>query len=233
MGVREAVIIAKAAIQQAVGQKPAVVLEYEKLWATAQLRPEFQRVIDIVVARHLVGRERYERVSAALGGRMPWYHIMNWHMMEAGAKQNPFAFHLHCGDPLTGRTINIPRGRPKHNPSHGSSGPSRTNPYTWEESAIDCLQNVMGFHKVTDWSIGNALWLSERFNGLGYRRRKINTPYVWSYTNHYGTAPHIGKFVADGKFDPRVISKQAGCAAYLLQLINRGTVTRGQINIGA
>ena len=113
---------------------------------------------------------------------------------------------------------------PKANPGGGKLPPSIDNPYTWEESALDCLINVCKFHKITDWSIGNYLWISEKFNGLGYRSKKINTPYVWSYTNHYGTPPHIGKYVSDGKFDPTAISKQAGCAAYLLRMKERGLI---------
>lgn len=220
-----AITIAKAAIQKSVGIKPSVVLKHEKLWETAQLRPEYRKFIDQVIDKVIDRKHRYETVANAMGNGMPWWAVMNWHIMEAGHKQNPFLFHLHCGDPLTARTVNVPRGRPKANPGNGSKPPSVTNPYTWEESALDCLINVCKFQSIKDWSIGNYLWISEKFNGLGYHNKKINTPYVWSYTNHYGEPPNIGKYVADSKFDPKAISKQAGCAAYILRMKERGIIT--------
>lgn len=216
-----AVLLAKTAAFKAVGVKPPVVVEYEKLWSSAVLRPGYAKWIDLVLEKVLPYQSRYEAVAAGMGNGMPWWAVMNWHVMEAGGKEHPFRFHLHCGDPLWARTVNVPRGRPKQNPRGGSRPPSVDNPYTWEESALDCLINVCKFQSITDWSIGNFLWISEKFNGLGYRRYKINTPYVWSYTNHYGDQPHVGKFIADGRFDKNTISKQAGCAAYLLRMKER------------
>ena len=58
------------------------------------------------------------------------------------------------------------------------------------------------------------LYLFEKFNGFGYVKRGINTPYLWSYTNHYSK----GKFAGDGKFDPNLVSKQPGTAAIMKAL---------------
>jgi lysozyme family protein len=55
------------------------------------------------------------------------------------------------------------------------------------------------------------LYLLEGYNGFGYRRRGVPTPYLWSFSNIYES----GKFVLDGKFDPNAVSKQCGAALML------------------
>jgi lysozyme family protein len=61
----------------------------------------------------------------------------------------------------------------------------------------------------------------ERSNGLGYRRRGINSPYLWSCTNHYTK----GRFVADGKFSPTAVAQYCGAAAMLKRLVERGLIS--------
>ena len=80
------------------------------------------------------------------------------------------------------------------------------------------LEGLVAWH---DWSVTGALDRWERYNGLGYRKFNINSPYLWSYTNQYSK----GKFVADGKFDANAVSAQCGAAAMLRELVNRGAVT--------
>lgn len=134
--------------------------------------------------------------------------------MEAGIFSNPFLYHLHCGDPLTGRTVNVPKGRPKFNPGGNIEPPSKTNPYKWEESAIDALR-FMGYDKQTVWAIPTCLYLFEKYNGMGYNKRGLLSPYVWSYTDKYIK----GKYASDGKYDPELVSKQPGTAAILKMLL--------------
>ena len=55
------------------------------------------------------------------------------------------------------------------------------------------------------------LYQLERYNGFGYRKRGLVTPYLWSFSNLYIK----GKFVADGHFDPNAVSKQCGAALML------------------
>ena len=59
------------------------------------------------------------------------------------------------------------------------------------------------------------LYRFEANNGMGYRKRSVATPYLWSFTNHYDK----GKFVADGKYDAEAISKQVGAAVLLKELL--------------
>ncbi len=211
----------KLAIRQITGQLSPVLNEYQQLWKTAVMRPEYIFITDKLIDKFVPYERRYIAVANALENGMPYWFVMFCHIMEAGAKQNPFQFHLHCGDSLTGRTVNVPKGRPIENPNGGTKPPSINNPYSWEESALDAM-NYMKYDRQKDWSIANIFYLLEKYNGFGYRYRKINSPYLWSYTNHYGEKPHIGKFVTDGKFDAKAISKQAGTAAILLRMKAKG-----------
>lgn len=181
-------------------------MPYTDTYNKAIIRQKYLPELEVVKKRILEGKARYEGVAATLGNGIHWWFIGITHFMEAGAKYpNQFKFHLHCGDPLTARTFHVPKGRPKADPAAGVG-----NPYTWEESALDAIR-YMGYDKITDWSIENCLVLFEKFNGLGYKKRKVPNPYLWSYTTQY----EKGKYVLDGKFDPNSVSKQPGVAAIM------------------
>jgi lysozyme family protein len=132
---------------------------------------------------------------------MPWYLVGIIHGMEAGYK---FHLHQHNGDPLTGRTVKVPKGRPP---------PPANPPFTWEQSARDALA-FDGLAAETDFSIPHCLYYFEKFNGFGYRSRGVPTPYLWGFSTHYQT----GKFIADHVFDPNVASDQVGAALLLKEL---------------
>jgi len=115
-----------------------------------------------------------------------------------------FKAHLHCGDPLTARTVHVPKGRP----TKGSP------PFTFEESAIDAL--TMPPHRldqVKDWSVERILFETEKYNGWGYLG-KGNSPYLWSWTNLYKG----GKYVADHVYSATAVDPQPGCVAILKSL---------------
>lgn len=174
--------------------------QYAKQYAACTIKP--QGLEEVRSAARFISmapyRARYETVSKATG--VPWWVIGILHCMECGTD---FRQHLHNGDPLTARTVQVPKGRPlKGKP-----------PFTWEESAIDALQ-FDKFDKVTDWSPGNALVNFENYNGAGYRKRGVPSPYLWSYTDLY----RCGKYTADGRYDPQAVSRQPGCAALMKEL---------------
>ena len=118
--------------------------------------------------------------------------------------------HLHNGDPLTGRTVRVPAGRPTRG----------TPPFSWEESATDAI-TVNRYDKWNDWSIAGMLVAWERYNGLGYRPHGIHSPYVWACTDLYAR----GRYVADGRFDANAESRQCGAVAMLKGLIATGSVS--------
>lgn len=148
--------------------------------------------------------KRYEDLSNKTN--VPWYFIGILHGVETNFD---FTKHLHNGDPLIARTVHVPAGRPR----------TGNPPFSWEESAADALE-LYGFTKSTSWGLGDVLYQLEKSNGLGYRKRKINSPYLWACTNHYTK----GKFVG-GVFDPEATVKYCGAAAILKKLVEQGLVT--------
>lgn len=188
----------------------AAIPPYTKLYNSAIVKPEKKAELQLIVNKITTGMPEYEKVAAELANGIHWWFIGIVHFMEAGGFKNPFLYHLACGDPLTARTFHVPAGRPKANPGNGTEPPSKNNPYTWHESALDALR-FSGYDKIKDWSIENSLVLFEKYNGVGYKKRGVPSPYLWSYTNHYVS----GKYVLDGKYDPNAVSKQPGVAAIM------------------
>jgi lysozyme family protein len=180
--------------------------EYERLFRTCQPRPERAASVEKTIGRILDARARYESASAASG--VPWFVIAVLHCMESSLR---FDGHLHNGDPLTARTVQVPKGRPRDG----------APPFSWEESAADALAS----HRLgrdTDWSLGSSLFQIERYNGFGYRLQhpEVLSPYLWSFSGHY-TA---GKFVADGRFSATAVSSQCGAAVLLRRMAEHGHV---------
>ena len=174
--------------------------EYENLFNTCIIRPERVAGIEQIISNLTANRERYQLVSELQG--IPWSFVAVIHNMEASLS---FSKHLHNGDPLTARTIQVPAGRPKKgNP-----------PFTWEESAADAL-SLKGLSAQTDWSLAGTLYQLERYNGWGYRlyHQHVLTPYLWSFSNHYTS----GKYVADGTWSDTAQSKQCGSVVLLRRM---------------
>ena len=166
-------------------------------------------VHEALINRVLTHRLRYETVGKPLG--TPWWIIGVIHAMESEVN---FHTHLHNGDPLTQRTVQVPAGRPKEgNP-----------PFTWEFSATDALK-LHDFHVWRDWSVAGALYKAEEYNGWGVRKFHAAsgpTAYLWSYTNLYLG----GKYVKDGIWSAAVKSQQPGVAAMLRLMVDRGLIVR-------
>jgi lysozyme family protein len=64
------------------------------------------------------------------------------------------------------------------------------------------------------------LYRLEKYNGFGYRKRGLATPYLWSFSDRY----RQGKYVADGVFDPAAVSGQCGAAVIMKRLIDLGEI---------
>ncbi|MBA4196573.1 MAG: hypothetical protein C0459_03365 [Chitinophaga sp.] len=153
-------------------------------------------------------RRRFENVTNVIGNKVPWYFIGIIYMREDGCT---FKGHIHNGNSLRKRTYDVPAGRPLKNPASPSG-------YTFEESAIDLIQ-LKGWDKVPQWSMPALLYYLEANNGFGYRRLKqsINTPYLWSGTQHY----QKGKFDSDGHYNDKLIDAQTGAAPLLKYLTDK------------
>ena len=171
--------------------------------------------LESIVSKIKVNLGRYKNVSILLTYEnyiMPPPLIGIIHLLESSLN---FKTHLHNGDPLTARTVHIPKGRP----------PVGEPPFSWEASAVDALKlklndlrkegDYLDFGELEQW-----LYFLERYNGMGYRKRGINSPYLWSGTNHYTK----GKYVADGRFDPYAVSKQVGAVPIIVEMIEQGII---------
>ena len=183
--------------------------EYSRLFQSMVVK-EVQGV-DTAVARVLGNRADYEKVTTRTG--VPWPIVGIIHSLEADCKIN---CHLHNGNPLSGRTTDEPAGRP----------PTGSPPFTWIDSAVDAL--TMPRHNldaVKDWPIERIAFELEKYNGFGYRTQNtgINSPYLWSFTNHYTK----GKFIADHVFDANKKSSQVGAMALLKRLVDGGASIAG------
>ena len=181
---------------------PTLRYEYEDLFRTCQIKPTCAAEVERTVNRIASGQARYDVVSAATG--VPWHFIGIIHSLECDSS---FKLHLHNGDPLTARTVNVPKGRPK----------TGQPPFAWEDSAKDSL-DYEGFSDQKDWSLAAMLYRFEAYNGWGYRGKGVNSPYLWSFSQHYSK----GKYVSDGTWSATAVSQQCGAAVLLRRMVERG-----------
>jgi lysozyme family protein len=154
-----------------------------------------------------LNRDISHEATFTSGPGVPWYFIACVHYLECSFS---FTKHLHNGDPLTGYTVHVPAHRPKvgHAP-----------PFTFEESAVDAIK-LMKYDQVTNWSLPFILLKLEGYNGFGYNKKGIRTPYLWSYSNHYTK----GKYVKDGVYDANAVSNQLGAAVILKRMEQRALI---------
>jgi len=177
--------------------------EYNKLFNDCTIQPHRAAEVESIVRKIEANRSSYDKVETSL--RVPWYVVAVIHNMESSLV---FTKHLHNGDPLTARTVQVPAGRPKlGNP-----------PFTWEQSAADAL-TLKQLGADTDWSLAGAMYRLEQYNGWGYRLHhpEVFSPYLWSYSNQYTS----GKYVADGTWSDTAVSKQCGAAVILRRMAEK------------
>lgn len=182
-----------------------LLLQYREM----EVRPSFARAVEAEATEIQHFESRYAAVSAHTG--VPWMLVGLVHQLEADGW---WTRHLHNGDPLTARTRQVPKGRPVAPPENGRS-------YTWLESAVDAMR-CDRLDKVS-WSseVGSEPWICQvlhalaRYNGLGYEKRGVPNPYLFSGTTIY----RRGKYVADGVWSASAVSQQTGAAPVLQRLL--------------
>lgn len=176
--------------------------EYAAMFDGCRLLSDPTRVLATraICKRMLANQITYWGVEKTTG--IPWLVIAAIHFRESS--QN-FRAHLHNGDPLTGRTTHVPAGRPA----------TGLAPFTWTASAIDALSDRK--HPFA-WDVGTALEFCENYNGHGYDKHGVNSPYLWAGTDKYCS----GLFVADGSFDPEKKDARPGVVALFKTLMAGG-----------
>jgi lysozyme family protein len=159
--------------------------------------PDVQDFIEHILA----STASYMGVETATN--VPWYIVGIIHGMECSFDFNT---HLHNGDPLTKRTVQEPAGRPP-----ASVGDP---PFAWKTSAIDALQYDR-FTVWDEWDVAGICYKLEGYNGWGYRKHNVNSPYLWSFSSNYS----CGKYIADGLWNGSAVSKQVGAITALKQMV--------------
>lgn len=179
-------------------------------WNDARIRPEKSVAIDCMVAKYRRLAPRYELIERMRANGVPAPVLFCLHQRESDGN---FLCHPHEGSPLQQRTRDVPKGR--------LPAPAQP-PFSFEQSAEDAYY-VCDRLDLKDWHTpGGAMQAIESFNGLGYQKRGIPSPYLWA-----GTTVYIrGKYVKDGKFDPFAVDKQLGAAAILLRMRDKGIPLR-------
>lgn len=179
--------------------------EYWNLWTSTVVDHSHFDEIFNAANTILTNWSRYKAVGDQFS--IPPYVVGVIHYREASFDFNTY---LANGDPLFDKqgnaikTVHVPQGL----------GPFKT----WEDAAIASIQN-MGWGQGWHWDIVNALENLRSYNGTGYELyHKMNTPYLWSFTNHYTK----GKYSDDGKWDADLIDHQSGCVPILLALKGMG-----------
>ena len=170
---------------------PALAAEYVDLWRSCVIRASRVAEVDAIVDRLVAHKDRYTKAGLPQG--VPWHVVAVVHMLEDGGN---FAAPLHNGNPLRARTG-----------------------HTWEASASDALM-FDGLGTWKNWSLPGTLFALERFDGFGYRQKKIHSPYLWSFSNQYSK----GTFIGDNEFSPTAVAEQCGAAVLLRRMVGRGLV---------
>lgn len=173
-----------------------------KRWAAAKLTraSEYTSTSHAPVPRILAAQNRYARVQAMTG--VAWQFVACTHYRESNLD---FSTQLGQGDPLNRVSIHVPTGR----------GPFAS----FEDGAYDALVNCSPYAaRIHDWSMPGLLTRLEMYNGLGYAKRGLPSPYVWSGTDQY----HSGKYIRDRVFDPNTVDKQLGVAGLIISLGEAG-----------
>lgn len=173
----------------------------EQWWRKAAVRPEKQHETSRIVDYILANKTRYTAVDAQTS--VPWYAIAGIHNMEASGS---FKLNLAEGSPLTGRSRDEPKGRPKDGKP----------PFTWEFAAVDALTyDRMG---TKDWtSLDATLIAVEYYNGSGYAKRGMPSPYVFAAT----TSEVPGRYIRDHVWSSTAMSDQVGVGAIWKELERR------------
>jgi len=201
-----------------------MAIGYDLLYKTARVhdskKDEVQEAVDLM----LKNQERYREVARTVG--MPWEIPACIHEMEF---DQDFSRCLHNGQRWDRVTTKVPKG----------VGPFNS----WYESSVDAMTTLNKRMKsaIKDWdgiwTVPVALYSFEMHNGFGFRKRGINSPYLWSYTQHYTKGKYVEKrywcfgWKYRSVWKPNMVSEQCGVASYLklLEFANKKTIEETKI----
>lgn len=157
---------------------------FAQYFATFQVKPSVQASALKTGERLLKDLSAYKDLEKE--SKVPALWSMCTNERESDGDLRTF---LGNGDPLNKKSTHVPRGY----------GPFAT----WAAGAQVAL-HIDGVDKVAVWNPARACFEWVTFNGWGYG---LNSPYVTAGTQ----LQKIGKYEADGKFNPDAWDTQLGC----------------------
>ena len=156
---------------------------------------ELKRFVNIYKKHQKTYENISEKLKQETGADVPPQLIAAIHYRESGCN---FKTYLHNGDPLGKKTVHYPSGLYFDN---------------FEDAAVDAIKRVNP-KGVTSDNLKSQLDFAERYNGLGYKKKGIASPYVWAGTDKYKG----GMYVADHKFSSTAKDKRIGVAVMIQEL---------------
>lgn len=180
--------------------------EYDVLWKTMIITPSKVKLIDQVVGKLRQPQRwaEYCKLFDATGVPPQVTAVIN--ERECGGNLKGV---LHNGELIVGtnrKTKLVPAGR----------GPFAT----FFDAGVDAFKKE-GLDTF-DWHAGGAARVAyalEKFNGFGYRKKGVHSPYLWAGTNQYTR----GKYISDGNFSPTHVDTQLGGMAVLRRMMDLDT----------
>ena len=136
-----------------------------------------------------------DRIKAKTGKYIPPELIASLHYRESSCNFNTY---LHNGQKLGRKTTLEPKGIFFNN---------------FEDAAVDAILRV-GVDEVINGDIDSYLKFAEKFNGFGYRKKGVASPYVWAGTTKYKG----GMYVADHKYSAYAKDKRCGVAVLMNEI---------------
>ena len=163
---------------------------YPNLFKTMLVLPGWEVQVDQATRLIAMNANRYSGFVDMTGKAVPWEYVGVLHYLEAGCR---FERQILNGQRWDQRTTIAPIGK----------GPWES----WGGSTRSALahRRIRGLADLEAW------------NGWGYAKRGVDSPYLWSGSDK---GVGSGKYVADGKYDPTAVSKQIGAAVLLHRLCN-------------
>lgn len=193
---------------QPVCDSEGVLKGYSSLLETMTIS-KYQNEVSQMVEFIILNKPRYQNVED--GARVSKVLVAAIHAREASLS---FEANILNGEPLDRKTEKVPKGR----------GPWPT----WELAAIEAMEDLsrMGIARdLLNPSPAQMACILEHYNGLGYKNLKVNSPYLWSGTNHYSKGsfrevrffklfgPYVSRYYPDGE------DSQVGAMPVILKLL--------------
>lgn len=186
----------------------SLLAENTNRWKAHHVKPGKLSAAHGFASRAVAQKAFYLEIEAlvrAQGHYIPWWAIAMIHERECSRGTNNHDCNIGQGSPWNVKSRIIPMN----------------GPFTsFQEAALDSLINQAPKAALnTNWSGGGTLTVLEQYNGLGYARKGLPSPYIWAGTDQY----EKGKYVADHVYDPEAVDSQLGCAVMLSALMELDT----------